>query len=120
MAVSRMDPSCTIGFYARGQKDFESLCTVVNEVCDWGIWVLIHGTFGLLERCCVAFGSNNRTCVLSGVNLSGCKQMFRTSHHLTKLHKMNLYDLIWMLPLSPIGPLHICRDIPHVYICRGT
>ncbi|XP_018554126.1 LOW QUALITY PROTEIN: cysteine protease atg4da [Lates calcarifer] len=31
MAVSRMDPSCTIGFYAKGQRDFESLCTVVNE-----------------------------------------------------------------------------------------
>ncbi|XP_023287462.1 cysteine protease ATG4D-like [Seriola lalandi dorsalis] len=31
MAVSRMDPSCTIGFYAKGQKDFDSLCTAVNE-----------------------------------------------------------------------------------------
>lgn len=32
MAFSRMDPSCTIGFYAKSQKDFESLCTAVKEV----------------------------------------------------------------------------------------
>lgn len=32
MPFSRMDPSCTIGFYAKGQKEFESLCTAVNEV----------------------------------------------------------------------------------------
>ena len=29
-----MDPSCTIGFYAKGQKDFESLCAAVNEVFE--------------------------------------------------------------------------------------
>ena len=34
MSVSRMDPSCTIGFYAKCQKDFESLCTIVTEVRD--------------------------------------------------------------------------------------
>ncbi|KAK9535571.1 hypothetical protein VZT92_007946 [Zoarces viviparus] len=31
MSFSRMDPSCTIGFYAKGQMDFESLCAAVNE-----------------------------------------------------------------------------------------
>ncbi|XP_055366783.1 cysteine protease atg4da-like isoform X2 [Betta splendens] len=31
MSFSRMDPSCTIGFYARSQMDFKSLCTAVSE-----------------------------------------------------------------------------------------
>ncbi|XP_004071879.1 cysteine protease ATG4D isoform X1 [Oryzias latipes] len=32
MPFSRMDPSCTIGFYASGQQELELLCTNVNEV----------------------------------------------------------------------------------------
>uniref|UniRef100_A0A8C6UGI1 Cysteine protease n=1 Tax=Neogobius melanostomus TaxID=47308 RepID=A0A8C6UGI1_9GOBI len=34
MPFSRMDPSCTVGFYAKNQNDFETLCTVVTEVND--------------------------------------------------------------------------------------
>ncbi|KAM3850531.1 cysteine protease atg4da-like [Diretmus argenteus] len=30
MVFTRMDPSCTIGFYAKGQNDFESLCSAVD------------------------------------------------------------------------------------------
>lgn len=32
MPFSRMDPSCTIGFYAKSKKDFESLCSAVSTV----------------------------------------------------------------------------------------
>ncbi|KAM3598207.1 uncharacterized protein V6R79_015056 [Siganus canaliculatus] len=31
MPFSRMDPSCTIGFYAQNQRDFESLCRDVDQ-----------------------------------------------------------------------------------------
>lgn len=48
MSFSRMDPSCTIGFYAKCHRDFESLCTVVNEALStsastYPIFIFVEG-----------------------------------------------------------------------------
>ncbi|XP_033101462.1 uncharacterized protein LOC117104688 [Anneissia japonica] len=32
MSISKMDPSCTIGFYCRTRRDFEEFCRVIPEV----------------------------------------------------------------------------------------
>ncbi|XP_063072998.1 cysteine protease atg4da-like [Engraulis encrasicolus] len=34
MAFSRMDPSCAVGFYARGQREFETLCLQVSAALN--------------------------------------------------------------------------------------
>ncbi|XP_068192671.1 cysteine protease atg4da-like isoform X2 [Antennarius striatus] len=49
MPFTRMDPSCSIGFYAKGQKDFETLCTVVHEALSTSaetylMFIFIEGT----------------------------------------------------------------------------
>lgn len=90
MAFSRMDPSCTIGFYAKSQKDFEFLCTSVNEVCVWISISILQQQVRLIRH---AF-------------LTQAETWFET-------------DAIQQIisPPSP-GSLHLCRDIPYVHICR--
>ncbi|KAL7845497.1 hypothetical protein AOLI_G00236890 [Acnodon oligacanthus] len=47
MNFNRMDPSCTIGFYARSKKDFESLCSAVSVALSskerYPIFTLVEG-----------------------------------------------------------------------------
>ncbi|KAJ3614759.1 hypothetical protein NHX12_018329 [Muraenolepis orangiensis] len=48
MAFSRMDPSCTVGFYAKNQKDLESLCSAVAQalLCskeNYPVFTLMEG-----------------------------------------------------------------------------
>ncbi|KAI5625932.1 cysteine protease ATG4D [Silurus asotus] len=48
MNFNRMDPSCTLGFYARTQKDFESLCSSVTQALSlsgerYPIFTIVEG-----------------------------------------------------------------------------
>ncbi|CAL9700352.1 unnamed protein product [Knipowitschia caucasica] len=48
MPFNRMDPSCTIGFYAKTKKDFESLCSAVNVALtsskeNYSIFTFVEG-----------------------------------------------------------------------------
>lgn len=55
MNFNRMDPSCTIGFYAKTKKDFDNLCLVVSEALSsskekYPIFTFVEGegpNFGL-------------------------------------------------------------------------
>ncbi|XP_068606811.1 cysteine protease atg4da [Brachionichthys hirsutus] len=59
MPFNRMDPSCTIGFYAKNRKDFESLCSSVGEALSspkekYPIFTFVDGQsqdYGLEGHC---------------------------------------------------------------------
>ncbi|XP_068177825.1 cysteine protease atg4da isoform X2 [Antennarius striatus] len=59
MPFNRMDPSCTIGFYAKNKKDFESLCSAVTEALSsstekYPIFTFVDGhshDYGLESHC---------------------------------------------------------------------
>ncbi|XP_056627470.1 cysteine protease atg4da [Triplophysa dalaica] len=58
MNFSRMDPSCTIGFYARTKNDFECLCSAVSDALSlskekYPIFTFVEGrgqNYGLEEQ----------------------------------------------------------------------
>ncbi|XP_046899524.1 LOW QUALITY PROTEIN: cysteine protease ATG4D-like [Hypomesus transpacificus] len=58
MPFSKMDPSCTIGFYARNKNDFDSLCSAVSEALSsskekYPIFTFVEGRgqdYGLEEH----------------------------------------------------------------------
>lgn len=34
MAINKMDPSCTIGFYLKTREDFDKFCIEIQQVRD--------------------------------------------------------------------------------------
>lgn len=103
MPFSRMDPSCTIGFYASGQQELELLCTNVNEVC-----LVIY----LIPNLAFCFGS-----------MSNIWQHFTPHSHPNKkfadliLSSLKSYD-VWVLHFCRWSP-HQQRDTPCLYFQRG-
>ncbi|XP_072172805.1 uncharacterized protein [Diadema setosum] len=54
MSISKMDPSCTVGFYIRTEKEFESFCDVISSVVtplgsqssDYPMFIIRNGRCG--------------------------------------------------------------------------
>ncbi|XP_064416799.1 cysteine protease ATG4D isoform X1 [Latimeria chalumnae] len=49
MALSKMDPSCTIGFYARNKTEFEALCVDVTRVLNSSAFRETYSIFTFAE-----------------------------------------------------------------------
>ncbi|XP_051559179.1 cysteine protease atg4da-like [Myxocyprinus asiaticus] len=80
MNFSRMDPSCTIGFYARTKEDFQSLCSVVSEALlsskeKYPIFTFVEGrgqNYGLEEQ--------SGGAVDDPVNIFSCNRLSRNTN----------------------------------------
>lgn len=79
MPFNRMDPSCTIGFYAKNKKDFESLCSAVSEVSFYNLLTFLwlwFNLYNILEMSSIFF--------LSFVEIN-----------LSCFWQLNMFELVW-------------------------
>ncbi|KAJ6657694.1 hypothetical protein lerEdw1_002195 [Lerista edwardsae] len=55
-AFSKVDPSCTIGFYARHSRDFEQLCLELTQVLNSAATKERYPMFSVVEGCAQEYG----------------------------------------------------------------
>ncbi|XP_048359169.1 cysteine protease ATG4D [Sphaerodactylus townsendi] len=75
-AFSKMDPSCTIGFYARHSGEFEQLCSKLTQVLNSAAIKERYPMFSVVEGCSRAYGLDEQ-----GSHFS---QQMKPTQHCTK------------------------------------